>query len=218
MDPCEGLNTLTEAEKAEGWELLFDGKTLNGWHGYNGGATDPWSVDDCAIHTEGTDENYGSDKRVDMTTDSEYTSFEFVVDWKATPRGNSGLMYSVVEDEKYETAWATGPEYQFQDDAGMPEPPEDVTSTGSDYDMLAPNDQREVKPVGEWNTTKLVVNGPHVEHWLNGEKVVVLVDGRRWTHASGGGIDLAEVDPDRVERVDVLRGAASAPRSRWYSR
>jgi hypothetical protein len=178
VDPCEGLNTLTEAEKAAGWEVLFDGKTMNGWHGYNGGTTEAWSIDDCSIKSAGTEDNYGSDKRVDVATDSEYTSFEFVVDWKATTAGNSGLIYAVVEDEKYETAWMTGPEYQLMDDVGFPETPKDVTSTGSDYDMLAPNDQKELKPVGEWNTTKLVVNGPHVEHWLNGKKILEF---ERWS-------------------------------------
>jgi hypothetical protein len=180
VDPCEGFNTLTEAEKNEGWELLFDGKTMNGWHGYNGGTTEAWSIDDCAVRSAGTDDNYGSDKRVDVATDSEYTNFEFVVDWKASPAGNSGLMYGVLEDEKYEAAWETGPEYQFLDDAGWPTPEEltDSNYTGADYDMLAPNDQKELKPVGEWNTTKLVVNGPHVEHWLNGKKILEF---ERWS-------------------------------------
>jgi hypothetical protein len=180
VDPCGGLNTLTDAEKAEGWALLFDGKTMNGWHGYNGGTTEAWSIDDCAIRVAGTDENYGSDKRVDMATDSEYTNFEFVVDWKATTGGNSGLMYAVIEDEKYEAPWETGPEYQFLDDVGWPTPEElkDSNYAGADYDMLAPNDQKELKPVGEWNTTRLVVNGPHVEHWLNGKKVLEF---ERWT-------------------------------------
>jgi hypothetical protein len=61
--PCDGVNVLTPAEKATGWELLFDGKTMKGWHGYNGKAVPAWSIDDCALKTEGTEGSYGSDMR-----------------------------------------------------------------------------------------------------------------------------------------------------------
>ena len=180
VDPCEGLNTLTEAEKAEGWELLFDGKTMTGWHGYNGGNLAAWSIEDCALKTEGTEDNYGSDQRVDLTTDGDYTSFELSIEWKATTAGNSGLLYGAIEDPKYTTGWETAPEYQFLDDVGWPEPEElkDSTYTGANYDMHAPSDQKELKPVGEWNTSGLVVNGPKVEHWLNGRKILEF---ERWT-------------------------------------
>jgi len=176
-DPCAGLNTLTDAEKADGWQLLFDGSSLNGWHGYNGESTPAWSIDDCSIQSVGTEGNYGSDERVDLATDREYTNFELALDWKATTAGNSGLIYAVVEDPKYKTAWRTGPEYQLMDDASSPDQPS-AKSTGADYDMLAPNDQKELKPVGEWNVTKLVVNGPRVEHWLNGKKILEF---ERWS-------------------------------------
>ena len=176
-DPCAGLNTLTDAESADGWQLLFDGSSLNGWHGYNGQSTEAWAIDDCAIKSAGTEDNSGSDERADVATDREYTNFELVLDWKATTGGNSGLIYAVVEDPKYKTAWRTGPEYQLADDLSW-ETPKAVTSTAADYDMLAPSDEKELKPVGEWNVTKLVVNGPHVEHWLNGGKVLEF---ERWT-------------------------------------
>lgn len=87
-------------------------------------------------------------------------------------------MYAVVEDPRYETAFMTGPEYQLLDDVGWPEELAPERYTGSDYSMLAPNDDKELKPIGEWNTTKIVVNGPHVEHWLNGKKIVEF---ERWT-------------------------------------
>lgn len=177
-DPCAGINTLTDAEKAEGWELLFDGASLAGWHGYNGGTTEAWSIDDCSIKSAGTDGNYGSDKRVDITSDREFTNFELMLDWKATTAGNSGLIYAVVEDPKYRTAWMTGPEYQLLDDVGFPQELKAAQYTGSDYDMTAASEDKTLNPVGEWNTTKLVVNGPTVEHWLNGEMVLEF---ERWS-------------------------------------
>lgn len=170
--PCATVNVLSDAEKGAGWELLFDGKTTNGWHGYNGQSIKAWTIEDCALKTVGTEGNYGSDKRADLVTDKQYENFEFSIDWKATKGGNSGFMYAIVEDAKYEAPWMTGPEYQFIDDLGFPEKLEPGQLAGADYGMHPPSAQKELKPVGEWNTTKLVVNGPHVEHWLNGQKVV----------------------------------------------
>src|SRR5439155_1285897 len=119
--PCGDANVLTEKEKAAGWELLFDGKSLSGWHGYNGQSTQSWAVEGCAIKSVGTEGNYGSDLRADLVTGKQYENFELSIDWKASKGGNSGLMYGVVEDPKYKAAWMTGPEYQFIDDVGFPE-------------------------------------------------------------------------------------------------
>ena len=176
--PCDGVNVLTPAEKAAGWQLLFDGSTLKGWHGYNGKATPAWSIDDCALKTAGTEGNYGSDMRADLVTDAQFTGFEISIDWKATKGGNSGLMYGVVEDKKYDAAWKTGPEYQFIDDVGFPDKLEPWQLAGANYAMHVANDQKQLKPVGEWNNTRIVVNGKHVEHWLNGKKILEF---ERWT-------------------------------------
>jgi len=170
--PCEGVNTLTDTEKAAGWELLFDGRSQTGWHGYNGQSTVSWKVEDCALKSVGAEGNYGSDLRADLVTDREYKDFEISIDWKASKGGNSGLMYGVVEDPKLEAAWMTGPEYQFLDDVGFPQKVEEHQKAGADYAMHLPNDQKTLKPVGEWNNTKLVVNGKRVEHWLNGKKIL----------------------------------------------
>lgn len=170
--PCAGINTLTDAERAEGWKLLFDGEDLDGWHGYNGKGVESWTIDDCSLKTVGTEGNYGSDMRADLVTDDQYENFEISIDWKATTGGNSGLMYGVVEDEKYDAAWKTGPEYQFIDDVGFPEPLEDWQMAGANYAMHTVPEDKPLKPVGEWNTTRIVVNGNHVEHWLNGVKIL----------------------------------------------
>ena len=176
--PCDGLNTLTDAERSDGWQLLFDGSSLNGWHGYNGQSTESWGIEDCSIKSAGTDDNYGSDMRSDITTDGEFTNFELSFDWKASTGGNSGLIYAVVEDPKYKAAYMTGPEYQLLDDVGFPTELKAAQYAASDYDMLAASSDKVLKPVGEWNTTKLVVNGAQVEHWLNGGKVLEF---ERWS-------------------------------------
>jgi len=169
---CATENVLTPAEKAAGWMLLFDGRTLAGWHGYNGQGVASWKVEDCTLTTVGTKGNYGSDLRADLVTDRTFTNFELSLDWKATKGGNSGVMYGVVEDKKYQAAWMTGPEYQLIDDVGFPEKLEPWQLAGANYAMHLPNKEKHLKPVGEWNETRIVVDGTHVEHWLNGKKIL----------------------------------------------
>jgi hypothetical protein len=169
---CQGQNSLTPAEQAAGWLLLFDGKSMAGWHGYNGRTTQSWVIEECALKTVGTEGNYGSDLRADLVTDRELTSFELSLEWKASKGGNSGVMYGVVEDERYDAPWKTGPEYQLIDDVGFPEKLEEWQKAGADYAMHLPNEQKQLKPVGEWNETRMVVNGTRVEHWLNGTKIL----------------------------------------------
>lgn len=175
--PCGSANSLSAEEQAAGWVLLFDGSSKSGWHGYNGQSTEAWVVDDCSLKSVGTEGNYGSDLRADLVTDKEYVNFEISIDWKATKGGNSGLMYGVVEDPKYKAAWMTGPEYQFVDDVGFPSKLEEWQKAGANYAMHLPNDQKELKPVGEWNNTRIVVHNQHVEHWLNGKRILAF---ERW--------------------------------------
>src|SRR5512135_1211443 len=99
---CSAVNVLAEPEKAAGWELIFNGVDLKGWHGYNGQSTQFWTVKDCALKSIGTEGNYGSDLRADLVTDKQYENFEISIDWKTSKGGNSGLMYGVVEDPKYQ--------------------------------------------------------------------------------------------------------------------
>ena len=152
------------------WVSLFDGQTLNGWHGYNKTTkVDNWIIEDSALVCLGAAE---WDTGGDLVSDKEYANFELEWDWKIEKGGNSGLMYHVVEDPKYKGPYETGPEYQMIDDAGWPGKLEDWQKTGADYAMNVANDKKKVNPVGEWNNSRIVFNEGHVEHWLNGEKIV----------------------------------------------
>jgi len=162
---AEKPNTLTKAEKKAGWKLLFDGKTTKGWVGYKQPAVpESWKVINGVLTLDG--------KGGDIMTEAEFQDFELVLDWKVAPGGNSGLMYRVAQTA--EAPYMSGPEYQLLDDAKHP----DATAgkdgnhrAGSLYDVYPPM-KSVVKPADEWNQTRLVVKGNHVEHWLNGEKVV----------------------------------------------
>jgi hypothetical protein len=156
-----GMNALTAQEKAAGWKLLFDGKTLNGWRGFRSTTPAGWKAEDGALVRAG--------EGGDLMTVEEFGDFELRLDWKLPPGGNSGLMFHVTTDE--EEAYFTGPEFQILDNAGHNDGKNPKRSAGSNYDMHAP--VRDVtRPVGEWNEVRLVVKGPHVEHWMNGTKLL----------------------------------------------
>jgi len=179
--PAPTGNTLTDEEKASGWELLFDGSTFTGWKRYNADTIGPlWSIKDGVIIcdgkglTEGTANVGGS-----LTTTKQFGNFELTLEWKISEGGNSGILYHVIEDPKYKHDFETGPEYQVMDDAGWKgDKLHDAQKVGSNYDMYAaPLDTKKVMPVGEWNTARLIYNNGHVEQWLNGEKVVEFEEG-----------------------------------------
>jgi len=158
-----GMNTLTPQEKAAGWRLLFDGQSLEGWRGFKQkAAPDGWK----AVNGELTRVGKGGD----IITNDQFSDFELSLDWKLAKGGNSGIFYHVLE-EGGDQAYFTGPEYQLLDNATHKDGASPVTSTGSNYALNAPSKDVS-KPVGEWNQTRIVVKGPHVEHWLNGVKVV----------------------------------------------
>ncbi len=161
-------NTLTKSEKQEGWKLLFDGKTMNGWRVYQNKTATSWEVANGELHARGsvTDK---TDKRSDIISIDQYDNFELSVDWKISKQGNSGIMYHVTEE--FDAAYKSGPEYQIIDDIGFPEHLEEWQKTGADYAMHLTT-SRPTKPVGEYNHTVIKVNGAHVEHWLNGVKIV----------------------------------------------
>ncbi len=163
-------NELTEVEKADGWELLFDGKSLDNWRDYNGEElTIPWFVENGTITAKGD----GSDETGYIVTKKQYENFILKWDWKIADEGNSGVLYHVVENPKFKVPYVTGPEYQLIDELNFPEPLEDWQKTAADYAMYTTDPAKtEIKPAGEWNTSQIVFDNGHVEHWLNGEKVV----------------------------------------------
>jgi hypothetical protein len=158
----QGTSTLTPAEAKEGWKLLFDGKSLSGWQGYKGRPIAGWKAVDGVLVRDGA----GSD----LVTTEQFANFDLRFDWKlAAKGGNSGIFFHVIDDG--EQAWHSGPEFQLLDNAGHPDGAKPVTSAGSNFAVHAP--VRDVtKPVGEWNSARLVVRGTHVEHWMNDVKLL----------------------------------------------
>jgi hypothetical protein len=162
-----GSDVLTAAEQAEGWRPLFDGDDLEQWRGYQRD-TPPasWQPQDSVLAF------VAGEERGDLMTREQFGDFEFRFDWKISEGGNSGVIYRVTESS--ERPWHTGPEMQILDDERHPDAKAGVggnRTAGSLYDMIAPGSAA-VRPAGEWNEAGIVARGGHVEHWLNGQKVV----------------------------------------------
>lgn len=164
-------NSLTDQEREEGWALLFDGRSTDGWRRY-GGTDVPasWVARDgtLTLQTEGGDMDGG-----DIVTRAVFTDFELTFEFKVGPQGNSGVFYRVQEPEGY-ALWQVAPEYQVLDDPAYPASDDwdpRTHRTGENYDLHAA-ENRPVRPTGEWNTGRIVVDGTHVEHWLNGVMTV----------------------------------------------
>jgi hypothetical protein len=156
------IPSLTAKETAEGWKLLFDGKSLAGWRSYKS-VTPPsgWR----AINGELVRDGDGGDL---MTVD-QYGNFDMRFEWKITENGNSGIIYRIATTEEF--PWQTGPEYQILHNAGHRDGKNPITSAASNYAVNPPTRDL-TKPVGEWNEGRLVARGNVVEHWLNGQQVV----------------------------------------------
>jgi hypothetical protein len=161
-------NTLTPAEKAAGWTLLFDGRSLEGWRGYKKPDANGlrWKVEDGTL-TLPSATSPGTRSGDIVSTDT-FEQFELVFDWRVAPGGNSGVKYFILEDLNS----AIGHEYQLIDDAQHADAKVGAhRQTAALYDVL-PAANRPMKPGGEWNTTRILVRGQNVEHWLNGTKVL----------------------------------------------
>jgi hypothetical protein len=171
-------NVLTEQELEEGWTLLFNGQSMEGWRDFKGetdNITAPWKVENGTLTSLGE----GSDSTGYIVSKSEYENFIVSFDWKIQEGGNSGFLYHVVERPQYKVPYVTGPEYQLLDDQKFPDPLEEWQKVGADYAMyVADPGTKEVRKAGKWNNTKIVFDNGHVEHWLNGKK---LFEFEAWT-------------------------------------
>jgi hypothetical protein len=156
------LNKLTAAERAAGWRLLFDGRTTDGWRGFKLNAMpDGWKVVGGALTRVAA--------AGDILTTQKFKNFELDLEWKISEGGNSGIFYRGSEDE--DAIYWTAPEMQVLDDAHHEDGKSRLTSAGANYGLYeAPPGI--VKPAGQWKQVRLIVNGRHVEHWLNGVRML----------------------------------------------
>ncbi len=162
LSAADEPNTLTDAEKAAGWKLLFDGKTSTGWVAL-GKSEFPagWSAADGLLkRTTGGG---------DIVTTESYENFELTWEWNIAKAGNSGLKYNLTDSKKN-----VGFEYQLLDDVNHPDGIKGgrLHQTAGLYDIIEPPADKKINPPGEWNSSRIVANGAHVEHWLNGVKTV----------------------------------------------
>lgn len=175
-------NTLTDAEREAGWTLLFDGESFDGWTGLGREAIPEghWVIEDGTIRKVDSGEVPTAEdgqplEGGDIMTEATYRDFEFAFEWKASEAGNSGVKYNVSEslstahDPPYA---ALGFEYQVLDDDRHPDGEAPNHRSSALYDLIEANDRKALRPVGEWNEARIVFDGNHGEHWLNGEKVV----------------------------------------------
>ncbi len=168
-------NTISDKEKAEGWKLLWDGKTTEGWRGARL-TTFPqkgWVIENNVLKvlsSDGAESNNGGD----IVTTQKYKNFELVVDFKITPGANSGVKYFVDTELNQGAGSSIGCEFQILDDEKHPDAKLGVNGNrklGSLYDLI-PAIQNKPYRNGFFNTARILVKGNHVEHWLNGVKVV----------------------------------------------
>ncbi len=171
-EPAVEHNSLTAADEAEGWLLLFDGNSVEGWRRYGGDGFPEgrWVVENGELVSRSTG---GDMEGGDIVTEAEFTDFELVFDFKVGPEGNSGVFYRVQEPEGA-ALWQVAAEYQVLDDPAyiaMGTMDMHTHLTGDNYDLHA-TPEKTMHPTGEWNSGRILVQGNQVEHWLNGRMTV----------------------------------------------
>ena len=168
-------NTLSETERKAGWKLLFDGRSTSGWHNFGKSSIgSSWKIDQGALYLDATrraDGHWQADDGGDILTKETFENFELRLEWKIGPCGNSGIMYNVVESKDYQYPWQTGPEMQVLDNACHPDAAFEKHRAGDLYDLIACSYET-VRPSGQWNSVRIIVNNGKVQHWLNGRKLV----------------------------------------------
>jgi hypothetical protein len=181
-DPSGWPNRLTPDEGRDGWRLLFDGKTFGGWRGlgYDTVPTAHWKIENGTIRklADGQVPRLPDGQPAaggDLMTRDTFRDFELRWEWKISRAGNSGVKYNVSEEISMANApnhAALGFEYQMLDDSLHEDNKVPSHRAGALYDLIPPNANKVLEPVGGWNTSRIVFRGNHGEHWLNGKKVV----------------------------------------------
>ncbi|MEM1214788.1 MAG: family 16 glycoside hydrolase [Bacteroidota bacterium] len=183
-------NQLTAAEKQAGWQLLFNGKDMAGWHNFGKTTVgSSWIVQDGTMMLDVTardDGGWQAKDGGDIVTDQEYENFELELEWKLAPCGNSGIMFNVVESDQYQYPWQTGPEMQILDNTCHPDGTIEKHRAGDLYDLITATPLT-VRPAGEWNRVRIRMEDGALEQWLNGRLVVQtqLFD-KRWDKLIAG--------------------------------
>lgn len=169
------VTLLTEEEMAAGWKLLFDGTSLKGWRNFCSDTLTRWTIDSGNMLALGL----GGDHANDIITLDEFENFELSLEWKTSQNGNSGIFYYAVEDTAVEAIYEIAPEYQIIDEATWQgDPLTEGQKAAACYDMYYANENKILMPVGQYNTSRIIANNGHVQHWLNGDMVV---EYRLWT-------------------------------------
>lgn len=181
VTPSSVVANPASATGDSGWIALFDGTTLRGWRGLGSSvAPSQWVVENGALHKPASgaiatqadgQPIYGAD----LMTEGSWRDFELEWEWKVPPGANSGIKYNVSEALSVAlqpTHAAKGFEYQMLDDDRHPDGKLPTHRAGALYDLVAPNAQKHLAPVGEWNSSRIVLVGNHGEHWLNGARVL----------------------------------------------
>jgi hypothetical protein len=168
-------NTLSQDEISAGWKLLFDGRTTTGWRGYRSNTVpQSWKVENGSLLSR----PQPGESRGDLITSEQFDDFELALEWKMTKGGNSGVIYRATEE--HNNVWESGPEFQVLDNTTHLDGLNVLASAGACYAVFAPAKDA-TRPLGEWNQARIVARGKHVEHWLNGEKLLEYeIDSHRW--------------------------------------
>ena len=156
-------NHLTACERADAWRLLFDGTTTKGWRDYHADkiSSKAWRVIDGVLTKTASTE--------DIVTRDAFGDFELSWDWKLPPGGNAGLFFRATEE--YDKIYWSAPEFQLLDDSLAPDGRNPLTSAGAAYGLYAPP-RGVAHNGGQWNSSRIIARGAHIEHWMNGRKTI----------------------------------------------
>jgi hypothetical protein len=172
----EKPNTLTSKQKNDGWVVLFDGTSTNGWHTYNKNVVNKnWKVVDGALVMDTT--ITGDDNGGDIVTNKAYKNFDFKTEWKISPGGNSGIIFDVKESPEFEDTYRTGAEMQVLDNISASDNKKGNHLAGLLYDLSGTPDLSKPKPVGEWNQVEIIQKDGHLTFYFNGVKTLDLQQG-----------------------------------------